>query len=65
MEVPLARLVNPGAEVAAPPTVALAGLGVPLFFSWSPDGRYIVQVAPRPTAAVRNAVTHLRNPDAF
>ena len=46
MEVPLARLVDPGAEVVAPPAVALAGLGVPLFFSWSPDGRYIVQVPP-------------------
>lgn len=46
MEVPLAKLVNPGVEVSAPPTVALAGLGDPLFFSWSPDSRYIVQVQP-------------------
>jgi len=43
LEVPLARLVSPGAAAVAPPTVALAGLGVPLFFSWSPDSRFIVQ----------------------
>ncbi len=46
MEVPLAKLVNPGVEVAETPTVALAGLGEALYFSWSPDGRYIVQVHP-------------------
>lgn len=47
LEVPLARLVSPGAAAVAPPTVALAGLGVPLFFSWSPDSRFIVQVRPQ------------------
>ena len=48
LEVPLARLVSPRAVVAAPPTVALVGLGVPLFFSWSPDSRRIVQASPQP-----------------